>query len=223
MSKRTYVRTIEQLLEQNKAWAERVSHEDPHFFEKLSELQNPDFLWIGCSDSRITPTEGLGLLPGEMFVHRNIANLVIYSDMNCLSVMQFAVEVLKVEHIIVCGHYGCGGVRAAFENSRFGLIDNWLRHIQDLMQKYRPYLNAIPDETERFNKLCQINIIEQVINAGETTIVQDAWKRGQPLKVHGWIYTIADGIYRDLGVSLDSLQSLDDLRIKMFDEIKAAS
>lgn len=215
--------TINKLLDQNKEWARQIIEEDPHFFEKLSELQNPEFLWIGCSDSRITPTAGLGLLPGEMFVHRNIANLVIYSDMNCLSVIQFAVEVLKVEHIIVCGHYGCGGVKAAFENSRFGLIDNWLRHIQDLMQKYRPFLNAIPDEAERFDKLCEINIIEQVINAGETTILQDAWNRGQNVKIHGWVYTIADGIYRDLGVTLDSMETLDDLRLKMFDEIKAAS
>ncbi|MBX3243242.1 MAG: carbonate dehydratase [Acidobacteria bacterium] len=217
------MKDIETLLEQNKVWANRIVKEDPQFFEKLADLQNPDFLWIGCSDSRITPTEGLGLLPGEMFVHRNIANLVIYSDMNCLSVIQFAVDVLKVEHIIVCGHYGCGGVKAAYENSRFGLIDNWLRHIQDLIQKYRPYLNAIPEPTKRFDKLCEINIIEQVINAGETTIVQEAWGRGQKLMVHGWIYTIADGIYRDLGVTLDSMQSLDDLRIKMFDEIKNAS
>lgn len=215
--------TINKLLDQNKAWAEKIIEEDPQFFEKLAELQQPDYLWIGCSDSRITPSNSLGLLPGEMFVHRNIANLVIYSDMNCLSVIQFAVEVLKVKHIIVCGHYGCGGVKAAYENSRFGLIDNWLRHIQDLMQKYRPYLNAIPDESARFDKLCEINVIEQVINAAETTIVQEAWDRGQKVMVHGWIYTIADGIYRDLGVSLSNMDSLDALRVKMFDEIKAVS
>lgn len=217
------MKKIQQLLDQNRDWAENIVRNDPSFFAKLAELQNPDFLWIGCSDSRITPTQGLGLLPGEMFVHRNIANLVIYSDMNCLSVMQFAIDVLKVEHIIVCGHYGCGGVKAAFENSRFGLIDNWLRHIQDLMQKYRLYLNAIADDEKRFDKLCEINVIEQVINAGETTIVQEAWERGQPVTVHGWIYTIADGIYRDLGVSINSMQDLDDLRLKMFDEIKFVS
>ncbi len=184
------------------------------FFEKLSELQSPEFLWIGCSDSRITPVASFGLLPGEMFVHRNIANLVIHTDMNCLSVIQFAVDALKVKHIIVCGHYGCGGVIAAFENKRFGLIDNWLRHIQDLANSYEKELNKAKNKDERLDKLCEINVIEQVVNVGETTIVQDAWLRGQNLTVHGWIYHITDGIYQDLNVTIDSLEDMENLRWK---------
>ena len=204
--------TLEHLLDGNKAWAENIKESDPDFFEKLSEIQAPEYLWIGCSDSRITPSSSIGLLPGEMFVHRNVANLVNHTDMNCLSVMQFAVEALKVKHVIVCGHYGCGGVKAAFDDERYGLIDNWLRHVQDIMHKYRSQLELIADYDDRLDKLCEINVIEQVVSVGETTIIQDAWERGQDLEVHGWIYTIADGIYRDLGVSVKSLEGLDAMR-----------
>ena len=185
---------------------------DADFFEKLREMQAPEFLWIGCSDSRITPVTSLGILPGEMFVHRNVANLVIYSDMNCLSVMQFAIEILKVKHLIVCGHYGCGGVKAALDDSRYGLIDNWLRHLQDIAEKHRPLLESLGTRDERLDKLCEINVIEQVVNAGETTFVREAWERGQKLMIHGWIYTIADGIYRDLKVTVDGAEKLSELR-----------
>jgi len=212
------VSTIEHLLDGNKSWAKSIKESDPQFFEKLSEAQSPQYLWIGCSDSRITPASSMGLSPGGMFVHRNVANLVNHTDMNCLSVMQYAVEALKVKHIIVCGHYGCGGVKAALDDTRLGLIDNWLRHIQDLMHKYRGDLESLPDYDARLARLCEINVIEQVVSVGETTIVQDAWDRGQKLEVHGWIYTIADGIYRDLGVSVSNLEELDSVRAKSFDE-----
>ncbi len=206
------MKIIKNLLDSNRKWAEGIEQNDPGFFERLSEIQKPEFLWIGCSDSRISPSSSVGLLPGEMFVHRNVANLVIHSDMNCLSVMQFAVEVLKVRHIIVCGHYGCGGVTAAFENARYGLIDNWLRHIQDIVHLHARELESIVDDESKLNRLCEINIVEQVISAGETTIVRDAWDRGEDLFIHGWIYTIADGIYRDLGVTVSSAEQLARLR-----------
>ncbi|MGI8638998.1 MAG: carbonate dehydratase [Pyrinomonadaceae bacterium] len=202
---------LKNLLERNKQWARNMKESDPTFFEKLSDLQTPEFLWIGCSDSRITPVTSIGLLPGEMFVHRNIANLVIHTDMNCLSVIQFAVDALKVKHIIVCGHYGCGGVIAAFEDKRFGLIDNWLRHIQDLANKYEKELNDAESADERLDKLCEINVIEQVVNVGETTIVRDAWLRGQQIAVHGWIYHITDGVYQDLDVTIESLEDMENL------------
>jgi len=211
------VQKILELLEANKQWAESLKADDPDFFERLSEAQNPEILWIGCSDSRITPTSSVGLLPGEMFVHRNVANLVHHSDMNCLAVMQFAIEVLKVRHVIVCGHYGCGGVKAAFDDSRYGLVDNWLRHIQDTMHKHREEIDRQEDYEARLDKLCEINIIEQIVSVGETTIVQDAWDRGQELYIHGWIYRIAEGIYRDLGVSISSLEQLDSMRDATFE------
>ena len=210
--------SLKHLLEQNKNWAESMKENEPEFFEKLAGLQTPEYLWIGCSDSRITPVMSTGLLPGEMFVHRNIANLVIHTDMNCLSVIQFAVDVLKVKHIIVCGHYGCGGVMAALDDTRLGLIDNWLRHIQDLAHKYQNELDKAADYEARLDKLCEINVIEQVVSAGETTIVQDAWLRGQDVRVHGWIYYITDGIYRDLRVTVKSLESLDSLRLKTINQ-----
>lgn len=208
------MKIIKDLLDSNRRWAESIKQDDPEFFERLSELQKPEFLWIGCSDSRISPSSSVGLLPGEMFVHRNVANLVIHSDMNCLSVMQFAVEVLKVRHIIVCGHYGCGGVKAALEDARYGLIDNWLRYIQDIVHLHCGELESIDGDDEKLDRLCEINIVEQVISAGETTIVRDAWERGQDLFIHGWIYTIADGIYRDLGVTVSSITQLAGLRAK---------
>lgn len=206
--------SLEALLEQNKNWAESMTENDPSFFEKLSELQTPEYLWIGCSDSRITPVSSVGLLPGEMFVHRNIANLVIHTDMNCLSVLQFAVDVLQVRHVIICGHYGCGGVIAAMENTRLGLIDNWLRHIQDVIRDYEKELDKFTNWDEKLDRLCELNLIEQVINTGQTTIVQDAWLRGQDVTVHGWIYYISDGIYRNIGASIASLDDLENLRLK---------
>lgn len=210
--------SLKSLLEQNKNWAEKMKLVEPEFFEKLAGLQTPEFLWIGCSDSRITPATSLGLLPGEMFVHRNIANLVVHTDMNCLSVMQFAVDVLKVKHIIVCGHYACGGVMAAHDDLRLGLIDNWLRHIQDLAHKYRKELDELTTREERIDKLCEINVIEQVVSVGETTILQDAWLRGQDVRVHGWIYSITDGIYCDLRVTVKSIETLDDLRLMTLEQ-----
>ena len=212
------MKKIKELLASNKEWAEAMKADDPTFFERLSEAQNPEFLWIGCSDSRISPTSSIGLLPGDMFVHRNVANLVNHSDMNCLAVMQFAVEVLSVRHIIVCGHYNCGGVKAALDDARYGLVDNWLRHIQDTMHKYEADLNKLPDYETRLDKLCELNVIEQVVSVGETTVVQDAWERGQQLLLHGWIYTIADGIYRDMNISVGSLAELDAMRIKTFED-----
>lgn len=214
---------LKNLLDSNKQWAENIKSTDPQFFEKLSELQDPEYLWIGCSDSRITPATSLGMLPGEMFVHRNVANLVIHTDINCLSVIQFAVEVLNVKHIIVCGHYGCGGVQAALDGARFGLIDNWLRHIQDIMQTYEALLDKTATYEERLDRLCKVNVIEQVLNVGQTTIVRDAWERGQELTVHGWIYSIADGIYRDLAATVDSLEDLERLRSRIFADRMAAA
>lgn len=207
---------INELLAANKQWAKELTAADPQFFARLSETQNPEFLWIGCSDSRISPTSSVGLLPGEMFVHRNVANLVNHSDMNCLAVMQFAVEVLKVRHIIVCGHYACGGVKAAFDDSRFGLVDNWLRNIQDTMHKHRDEIGKEGGYDAQLDKLCELNVIEQVVSVGETTIVQDTWDCGQDLFIHGWIYRIAEGIYRDMNTSVHSLAELDTLRDKTY-------
>jgi carbonic anhydrase len=206
------VKTLRHLLENNKNWSEKVRKNRPTFFADLAKQQSPEYVWIGCSDSRVSASNIVGLLPGEVFVHRNIANLVIHTDMNCLSVLQFAVEVLQVKHIIVCGHYGCGGVKAALEDKRHGLIDNWLRHIQDVANLYEDVLSAIDDADEKINKLCDLNVIEQVLNVGETTIVQDAWKRGQELRVHGWIYDLSDGIITDLGIHLENSDEVKTLR-----------
>lgn len=206
------MKTLRHLLENNKKWSERIREERPDFLSDLAQQQNPEYVWIGCSDSRVSASNIVGLMPGEVFVHRNIANLVIHTDMNCLSVLQFAVEVLQVKHIIVCGHYGCGGVKAALENKRHGLIDNWLRHIQDVANLYEDVLARITDEDEKLNKLCELNVIEQVLNTAETTIVQDAWERGQVLRVHGWIYDLTDGIITDLGIHLETKEALKSLR-----------
>ncbi|HET9789005.1 MAG TPA: carbonate dehydratase, partial [Pyrinomonadaceae bacterium] len=181
---------------------------DPQYFERLATQQTPRFLWIGCSDSRVPANKILGLEPGEVFVHRNVANLVVHTDFNCLSVLQYAVDVLKVRHIIVCGHDGCGGVQAAMENLTLGLIDNWLRHVQDVMQRYEALLSAIKDREHRLNRLCELNVIEQVINVGQTTIVQNAWSRGQELAVHGWIYGVGDGLLRDLDICITNQNEL---------------
>ena len=196
--------SLENLFERNQAWAEQIKSEDPLFFKKLSEQQAPDYLWIGCSDSRVPANEIVGMLPGDIFVHRNVANLVIHTDLNCLSVIQYAVDVLKVKHIIVCGHYGCGGVAAAVSSHNQGLIDNWLRHIKDIYYRYSDRFEACVDQEERLDMLCEINVIEQVSNVCHTTIVQDAWRRDQDLTVHGFIYSIRDGILRDLKVSFDA-------------------
>ncbi|HTO23258.1 MAG TPA: carbonate dehydratase [Spirochaetia bacterium] len=192
---------VEQLLVNNRAWSERVTAQDPSFFPALSRQQNPRYLWIGCSDSRVPANEIVGLAPGELFVHRNVANIVVHTDLNCLSVLQYAVDVLRVRHVIVCGHYGCGGITAAHAGRSLGLIDNWLRHAQDVMQKHAAALAALAGEEARVNRLCELNVQEQVINVGRTTIVQQAWERGQPLSIHGWIYSLRDGLLRDLGVS----------------------
>jgi carbonic anhydrase len=197
------MKDLTRLLDQNRAWAENIKASDPDFFQTLAKQQSPRFLWIGCADSRVPATQLAGMLPGEMFVHRNVANVVVHTDFNCLSVMQYAVDVLKVEHIIVCGHHGCGGVKAAMDNLQLGLIDNWLRHVQDVIHAHEQTLAKIDDENERLDRLCELNVIEQVGNVGRTTIVQGAWQRGQELVVHGWIYGLQDGLLRDLGVSMD--------------------
>ena len=189
---------LQHLFDQNRAWSERLRRHDPEFFARLSRQQRPRYLWIGCADSRVPANEIVGLLPGELFVHRNVANVVVHSDLNCLSVMQFAVDVLQVEHVIVCGHYGCSGVAAALENRRVGLADNWLRHVQDVHLKHDARLRGIADTPQRIDRLCELNVIEQVANVCQTTIVGDAWDRGQSLAVHGWVYGLKDGLVRDL-------------------------
>ena len=200
---------INQLFRNNRAWAAQTVLETPDFFQRLSAQQSPEFLWIGCSDSRVPANEIVGLLPGELFVHRNVANLVVHTDLNCLSVLQYAVDVLKVKHVIVCGHYGCGGVRAALGKDRFGLIDNWLRHVQDVAEQHQSLLTPIGDLSDRVDRLCELNVIEQARHICQTTIVQDAWARGQALSIHGWIYGLRDGHLRDLGVSTRDLDGID--------------
>jgi len=196
------------LLEQNRAWAERVREEDPGFFKRLSTQQAPKFLWIGCSDSRVPANQIMGLAPGEVFVHRNIANLVVHTDLNCLSTIQFAVDLLKVEHILVVGHYGCSGVHASLTGTRVGLADNWLRHVGDVAQKHAGQLENIELETLRHARLCELNVIEQVMNVCQTTIVEDAWSRGQELSVHGWVYSLLDGRVRQLGMDISGRDDL---------------
>jgi carbonic anhydrase len=202
------MKDLKRLLDQNRAWAEGIKASDPDFFQTLAKQQSPRFLWIGCADSRVPANQLAGLMPGEMFVHRNVANVVVHTDFNCLSVMQYAVDVLKVDHIIVCGHHGCGGVKAAMDNLQLGLIDNWLRHVQDVIHQHEDILTNVDDENDRLDRLCELNVIEQVHNVSRTTIVQNAWERGQELVVHGWIYGLQDGLLRDLGVSIDGPKSL---------------
>jgi carbonic anhydrase len=197
------MKVLPQLFAQNRAWAAARIQDDPKFFQRLAEQQAPKYLWIGCADSRVPANQIVDLAPGEMFVHRNVANVVAEGDLNCLSVLQFGVEVLRVEHVIVCGHYGCGGVRAALRGEKLGLIDGWLRHIQAAAERHRAELDAISDEAERVTRLCELNVIHQVRNVCETSIVKEAWGRGQPLSVHGWIYDVADGLLRDLDVTVD--------------------
>jgi len=199
---------LDNLLNSNKAWAAATVERDPAFFSRLVNQQTPKYLWIGCSDSRVPATELVDLAPGEMFVHRNVANQVICTDFNCLSVLQFAVDVLKVEHIIIVGHYGCGGIQAALANARLGLIDNWLQHIQDTARKYADILNVLP-LPERQSRLCELNVREQVLSVGQTTIVEDAWARGQKLEIHGWVYSLENGLLRDLKLTLNGPDQLE--------------
>jgi carbonic anhydrase len=192
---------LDLLFENNRAWAAELTRGDPRYFERLLGQQAPGYLWIGCSDSRVPANQIVGLAPGELFVHRNVANVVVHTDLNCLSVLQFAVDVLAVKHVIVCGHYGCGGIVAALRDEKLGLIDNWLRHIQDVGAKHRAQLESIPDQERRAARLCELNVMEQVGNVADTTVVRDAWRRGQQVAVHGWIYDLRDGLLRDLDVT----------------------
>jgi len=202
-------RDLAELFTNNRQWAEAIRRRDPEFFQKLSQQQRPHYLWLGCADSRVPANEIVDLLPGELFVHRNIANVLVHTDLNALSVVQFAVDLLKVEHVIVCGHYGCSGVGAALRRERIGLADNWLRHVQDVCGKHERILGGIADETLKANRLCELNVIEQVSNLTQTTILHDAWARGQNVTVHGWIYDIRDGLLRDLHVSATSELEFD--------------
>ncbi len=208
------MKTLPHLFEKNRLWASGITREDPAFFERLARQQAPEYLWIGCSDSRVPANEIVGLRPGELFVHRNVANLVVHSDMNCLSTIQYAVEVLQVKHVIVCGHYGCGGVRAAVESCPHGLVDNWLGHVRDVFHKRETALAGLEDPGLRVDRLCELNVVEQVINVGRTTIVRDAWRRGAPLALHGWIYSIHDGLLKDLEVTVSSSEELRTLESK---------
>ena len=194
------MRVLSHLFANNRAWAAEITRGEPDFFARLTRQQAPRYMWIGCSDSRVPANQIVGLLPGEMFVHRNVANVVVHADLNCLSVIQYAVEVLQVRDIIVCGHDGCGGVLAALRDSKLGLIDNWLRHVQDVRGKHRAQLDNLKSEAERHARLCELNVIEQVVNVSQTTVVREAWSRGQAVTVHGWIYGLADGLLRDLGM-----------------------
>lgn len=199
---------LSHLFENNRLWAETIRQQDPDFFTKLSHQQSPTYLWIGCSDSRVPANQIVGLLPGELFVHRNVANLVVHTDLNCLSVMQFAVDILKVKHIMVVGHYGCSGVGAALRRDRIGLSDNWLRHVQDVRHKHEKYLTSLPDQANIADRLCELNVIEQAANVCHTTIVRDAWERGQQLAIHGWIYGIQHGELRDLNMTVSDYHEI---------------
>ncbi len=199
---------LNHLLDRNRRWAENIKKQHPDFFIKLSKQQKPQYLWIGCSDSRVPANQIIDLMPGEVFVHRNIANVVVHTDLNCLSVIQYAVEVLEVKHIIICGHYGCGGIKAALEDKEHGLIDNWLHHIKDVYRIHKDKFNNINDENCKVNLLCELNVIEQVHNVCNTTIIQNAWESNKELSVHGWIYNIEDGLIKDLNTTISSLNEL---------------
>jgi carbonic anhydrase len=204
------MRTLPQLFDNNRDWARQNTARDPQFFQALVAQQSPKYLWIGCSDSRVPANDIVGLAPGELFVHRNVANVVVHTDLNCLSVLQYAVDVLKVEHVIVCGHYGCGGVRAAYARSSFGLIDNWLRHVQDVRDRHDAVIKQSVSDEARIDRLCELNVVEQVLHVCQTTIVEDAWRRQQKLAVHGWVYDLRDGLLRDLGFTSTSLAEVAD-------------
>tara|TARA_R110001592_G_scaffold363402_1_gene688345 strand:+ start:52020 stop:52667 length:648 start_codon:yes stop_codon:yes gene_type:complete len=212
---------VKELFKKNVEWADSVKKRNPTFFEQLSKQQAPEYLWIGCSDSRVPANEIVGLMPGELFVHRNVANLVVHSDLNCLSVLQYAVEYLKVKHVIVCGHYGCGGVRASVEKKRLGLIDNWLLNVHDVQYLHQAYLKEGKETSEVVNQVCELNVTEQAVNVCQTNIVKDAWARGQSLMVHGWIYSIADGVLKDLGMNIanpEEMRSKYDTAVKNIQE-----
>ena len=208
------------LFEQNRRWSEEVRRNDPTFFEKLARQQSPDYLWIGCSDSRVPANQVVDMLPGELFVHRNVANVVVHTDLNCLSTIQFSVDVLKVKHIITCGHYGCGGVKAALTGQRLGLVDNWIAHVRDVREKHRLLLSETP-EAQRWDRLCELNVIEQAVNVCQTNVVQDAWARGQELSIHGWIYGLQDGLLKDLGMCVTGLAELETCYQQAMDRLKS--
>jgi carbonic anhydrase len=195
---------LRDVLENNRLWSERMRAQDPGFFERLAAIQRPRILWIGCSDSRVPANQITGHQPGEVFVHRNVANVVVHTDLNCLSVMQFAVDVLQIRHVVVCGHYGCGGVKAALEGERHGLIDNWLRHVEDVRDQHAASLAKLPDDEARWARMCELNVVEQVLHVSQTTVLRDAWARDQDVTVHGWIYSLQDGRIRDLRVDAAS-------------------
>jgi carbonic anhydrase len=215
--------SLPELFENNRRWARRMTEDAPGFFQALTEQQLPKHLWIGCSDSRVPANEIVGLLPGEMFVHRNVANVVVHSDLNCLSVLQYAVDVLQVEHVIVCGHYGCGGVKAAYQRLSMGLIDNWLRHVQDVADRYETLMREPVDDAACIDRLCELNVIEQVRNVCNTTVLADAWRRGQRVAVHGWIYALHDGLLRDLGFRATGVEDVDAACRKALSEIAQAA
>ena len=209
--------SLEGLFEKNRDWAESIKTSDPLFFKKLAAQQSPEYLWIGCSDSRVPANQIVGLLPGEVFVHRNVANLVVHTDFNCLTVLQYAVDVLRVKHVIIVGHYDCGGVRAAYEGADNGLIDNWLRNIKDVQHNYQARINALQDDNARVNLLCELNVMSQVSNVCHTTIAQNAWDRGQSLEVHGWIYSLRDGLLQDLNCSVSGTDQIPEIYRVMSD------
>lgn len=204
-------RKLEDLFEKNRRWADKVRTSDPGFFAKLAAQQNPEYLWIGCSDSRVPANQIVDMLPGEIFVHRNVANMVVHTDLNCLTVMQYAVEVLRVKHIVVVGHYGCGGIRAAYENMDNGLINNWLRNIKDVLHQSHARINALANEKDKLDLLCELNVIAQVANVCHTSIAQSAWTRGQSLTVHGWVYSLEDGLLKDLNCSVDCIEQIPEV------------
>jgi carbonic anhydrase len=216
------MRSLPRLFENNRAWSERIHRSDPDFFRQLSLQQSPEYLWIGCADSRVPANQIVGLPPGEVFVHRNVANVVVHTDLNCLSVIQFAVEVLKVRHVMVVGHYGCGGVRAALGRDRLGLVENWLRHVQDVRNKYPDVISALAGTSAQIDRLCELNVIEQVVNVCETSILRDAWERGQDVAVHGWIYGIADGLLRDLDMTVSAIAEIEPRRKQALAALGAA-
>ena len=210
---------LDRLLEKNRAWADGIKSDDPQFFDRLSSQQAPEYLWIGCADSRVPANQIVDLMPGELFVHRNVANVVVHTDFNCLSVLQYAVEVLKVKHIMVVGHYGCGGVRAALLNEGSGLITNWLRHVQDVRDKHMPIIEQITEVKDRVDRLCELNVIEQVDHVCKNSIVQDAWQRGQNLTVHGFVYDLADGMLRDMGLTVSGEEQRQSVKSKSLEEL----
>lgn len=210
---------LDSLLEKNRAWAEGIKNQDPDFFNRLSKQQAPEYLWIGCADSRVPANQIVDLVPGELFVHRNVANVVVHTDFNCLSVLQYAVDVLKVKHILVVGHYGCGGVKAALHNEGFGLIANWLRHVQDVRDKYADVLAALATDQDRVDRLCELNVVEQVGHVCQNSIVREAWRRGQALTVHGFVYDLADGILRDMGLSIAAEDDREDVKQASIDAL----